>query len=230
MAIRKSDRFLRNITILLGMAALAVGCGPSSLAMLLAPFVDDRVAPKCKLANPDKEITVVIASRFENLEIRSEVQPADQELAERFASELTKRFKENKEKVTVVPPARVKSHLSKLKTWDAASLKDVGERHFKADYVIYLNIQNMSLVMPNTYSQLYKGNSDVEVIVYDLHLPTLESTIHRESFRCIYPSTHDVDASTCSPQGFRNQFLGRMSRDLARWFTAYPSDQKFDID
>ena len=57
MATRKSDLFLRNITILLGFVAMTVGCGPSSLAYLLSPFVDDRVQPKCPLAKPDKALT-----------------------------------------------------------------------------------------------------------------------------------------------------------------------------
>jgi len=38
MAARKSDLFLRNVTILLGLACLAIGCGPSSLAYLFLPF------------------------------------------------------------------------------------------------------------------------------------------------------------------------------------------------
>ncbi len=229
MATRKSDLFLRNITILLGLATMAIGCGPASLAFMFMPFVDERVQPKCKLASADKEITVVIASRFENLEIRPEVAPTDQELAEMLTQELRKRFKDNKEKVKIEPPVRVRPHLSKLKSWDASSLVQLGE-HFKADYVIALNIQNMSLVMPNTYNSLYKGRADVEVIVYDIHRSALEPILLKDSFRCEYPTTKEVDVSTTSPQGFRNRFIGRMSRDLARWFTAYPSDQKFDID
>jgi hypothetical protein len=229
MALRQSDRFLRNITILLGLAWMAIGCGPASLAYLFMPFVDDRVQPKCKLASADKEITVVIAARFENLEVRPELQPADQELAETLRTELVKRFKDNKEKVKIVPTQRVRPHLAKLKEWDSAGLIQVGE-YFQADYVIALNIQSLSLVMPNSYNSLYQGKADVEVTVYDVHQPATEAVLLKQPFRCEYPTSRPIDSSGSSPSQFRLLFNNRMARDLARWFTPYPSDQKFDIE
>lgn len=219
----------RNLILVLVLACLSMGCGPASLAFLIYPFVDDRIQPRCKLAKDDKEITVVIAARFENLEVRPEVQPTDQELAETLAQELRKRTKENKEKVKVVPPLRVRPYLSKVKNWDAAELVQVGER-FQADYVISLTIQNLSLVMPNSYNSLYQGKADVDVAVYDVHQPALEAIILRQPFRCEYPTSRPIDSSGSSPSQFRQMFTNRMARDLARWFTPYPSDQKFDID
>lgn len=229
MATTKSDRFLRNITILLGLACMAIGCGPSSIAYLFMPFVDDRVQPKCKLANADKEVKVVIASRFQNLEVRPDVQPAEQELAAALEIELRKRFKLNNEKVKVELPQRVRPHLTKLKEWNATTLIQVGER-FQADYVIELTIQNLSLMKPNTYNSLYQGNADLEVTVYDVHKPALEAVILKQPFRCEYPTTRPIDSSDSSPDQFRARFNSRMARDLARWFTAYPSDEKFDIE
>lgn len=229
MATHRRDQFLRNATIVLCLVWFAIGCGPASLAFLFMPFVDDKVPPKCKLASADKEITVVIASRFENLEIRPEVQPAEQELAETLAQQLRTRFKENKEKVKVVPPLRVRPHLSKLKEWDAPGLIQVGE-HFQADYVIALNIQSLSLVMPNSYNSLYQGRADLEVTVYDVHQPSLESVILKQPFRCEYPTSRPIDSSGSNPTQFRMLFTNRMARDLARLFTAYPSDERFDID
>src|SRR5436190_17601182 len=85
------DRFLRNISLLLLLATFAIGCGPQSIYFLVAPFMDDKLEPKCKLADPKKEITVVIASRFENLEVNPEIQPAEQELAETLATQLRAR-------------------------------------------------------------------------------------------------------------------------------------------
>src|SRR5262249_20221870 len=115
----RRDRFLRNISLVLLLATLAVGCGPQSLYFLVAPFVDDKIEPKCKLADPKKEVTVVIASRFENLEVRPEIQPAEQEIAETLATQLRARFKENKEKVKVVPPLKVRQQLTRSRDWDS---------------------------------------------------------------------------------------------------------------
>jgi hypothetical protein len=230
MAARYSDRFLRNVTILLGLAAMAIGCGPSSLAVLFMPFVDDRIEPKCKLADPKKEITVVVASHFENLEVRPDVQPAAGELAETFANELRKRAQVNKEKIKVVPPLKARPHLAKLKTpWDAEGLLSVGEK-LGADYVIALNIQDMALIKPSTFNQLYQGKADIEVTVYDTHQPALESVIKKDPFRSEFPRSRPIDQSECSPLQFRQMFINRIARDLARWFTAYPSDEKFEID
>lgn len=229
MATRMCNRSLRNMLILGVLAVLSAGCNPSQIAFLLMPWVDERVQPKCKLANPDKEITIVIASRFESLEVRPEVQPTDQELAETLAQEFRKRAKENKEKIKVVPPLRVRPYLSKLKSWDAAGLIEVGER-FQADYVIALNIQSLSLIMPNSYNSLYQGKADVEVTVYDTHQPALEAVILKQPFRCEYPTTRPIDSSSSSPAQFRQLYTSRMARDLVRWFTPYPSDEKWDME
>jgi len=62
------------------------------------------------------------------------------------------------------------------------------------------------------------------------HQPALEAVLLKQPFRCVYPSTREIDSSTSSPAQFRLLFNNRIARDLARWFTAYPSDEKFDID
>jgi hypothetical protein len=208
---------------------LAVGCGPSSLAMLFAPFVDDRTPPKYKLAKDDKEVTVVIASRFENLEVRPELMTADQELAEALAAQLRNRFKENKEKVKIVPPLRARPYLLKLKEWDSANLQKVAET-FQADYVIQIDVQRLSLVMPNSYNSLYQGHADLEVTLYDAHQPFLEAVLHKELYRCEYPTSRPIDTTGSSPNQFRIMFVTKMARDLARWFTAYPTEQRLDMD
>lgn len=222
------DRFLRNVSLLLLFMTFAIGCGPQSLAFLVLPFVDDKVEPKCKLADPKKEITVAIASRFENLEVRPEIQPAEQELADSLATQLRARFKENKEKVKIVPPVKVRNALTRSRDWDADTLVAIGKR-FDADYVIALTIQDMSLFMGNSYNQLYQGKADLEVVVYDVHQPVLEAVIQRYPFRCEYPKARPVDATVNASQ-FRDMFVRRMGRDLSRWFAAYPSDQNFDMD
>lgn len=229
MSLKKPDRFMRAAVVVLGLAWMGIGCGPSTLAFLFAPFIDDRVPPKCKLANPDKEITVVIASRFENLEVRPDVQPMASELAESLTTELRKRFKDNKENVKIIPPLRVQPHLGKIKDWSAAEVIAVGEK-FKADYVISLKMQNVSLLMPNSYSSLYQGKADVEVSVFDTHQPVLEAEIHKGQFRCAFPNNQPMDASNVSPSEFRARFTNRMTRDLARWFTAYPPEEKVDFE
>jgi hypothetical protein len=85
-------------------------------------------------------------------------------------------------------------------------------------------------MMPNTYNHLYQGQADLEVTVYDVHKPALEAVILKQPFRTVYPTRGPIDSSGNSPDQFRALFNSRMARDLARWFTAYPSDEKFDIE
>ena len=208
---------------------MLLGCGPANLAMMVMPWTDDKIEPKCKLANKDKEITIVLAARFENLEVRPELMTADQELSEALASQLRTRFKENGEKVKVAPPVRVRPQLLKLREWDHAGLLRVGEQ-FQADYVIAIDIQKLSLVMPNSYNSLYQGQVDLSVRVLDAHVPLLEAVRHTDLYHCEYPPARPIDTSGSSPAQFRMMFVNKMARDLSRWFAAYPSDQKFDLD
>lgn len=228
MALQKSDRYMRNAAVVLGLAWMAIGCGPSSIAYIIGTFVPNTVDPVCKLANADKEITVVIASKFDSLEIRPDVQPMKDELAELLAIEMRKLFKENKDNVKIVPPIRVQPHLSKIKNWEAAELVPLGER-FKADYVIALNIQNVASMLPNRLNECYDGKADIDVAVFDTHAPTLEAQVHKGMFRCNYPTT-PITSSDCSPMQFRTRFTARMARDLSRWFAAHPPAKKVDMD
>lgn len=230
MAATPRRKFQRAVLALLCLAWLGVGCGPASLAFLFMPFVDDRNPPKhLKLAKEDKEVTVVLATRFQSLEVRPELMTADQELGEALAQQFRLRCKENKEKVKVVPPLRARPHLLKLKEWDAAGLLKVAE-HFSADYVVQVDIQKMSLVMPNSYNALYQGHADLEVTVYDVHQPLLESVVLKQPYRCEYPTSRPIDTTGSSPAQFRMMFVAKMARDLSRWFTAYPAEQRVELD
>lgn len=222
------DRFLRNVSLVLLVFTSAIGCGPQSLYFLVAPFVDDKVEPKCKLADPKKEITVVIASRFENLEVRPEIQPAEQELAEALATQLRARFKENKDKVKIVPPLKVRQQLTRTREWDADTLVGVGKR-FDADYVIAVTLQDMSLFMGNSYNQLYQGRADLEVVVYDVNQPPLEAVLQRYPYRAEFPKARPIDTSGTNPAQFRDLFVRNMGAELARWFAAYPPEKKLDF-
>jgi hypothetical protein len=208
---------------------MIIGCGPANLAMLVMPWSDDKVEPKCKLADKSKEVTVVVAARFESLEVRPDLMTADQELAEALARELRNRFKDNSEKVKIVPPIRVRPHLQKLRQWDDASLLAVGEK-FQADYVLTIELQKFSLVPPSSYSALFQGQADLAVRLLDAHKPLLESVVFQEFHHTEYPRSNPIDNSGSNPAQFRQMFVGRMARDLSRWFAAYPSDQKYDID
>ena len=128
--------------LLLGTLWVSFGCGPASLIYFLSPFSDDRIPPKCKLAT-GKEVTVCIVTNFATLETRPEALRADDELAELFAQQLRKRCQENKEKVKVVPPAKVRDY-KRQSDFATRTPHDIG-KHFGADYVVTLEISNLAV-------------------------------------------------------------------------------------
>src|SRR5262249_18457265 len=153
----------------------------------------------------------------ENLEVRPDIQPAEQELAESLANELRSLFKEGKDKVKIVPPLKVRQQLARSREWDNETMVAVGKR-FDADYVIAITIQDMSLFMGNSYNQFYQGKADLEVIVYNTHETTSESVMQRYPYRAEYPKARPIDTSGTNPSQFRDMFVRRIGRDLSRWF------------
>ncbi|MCI0639393.1 MAG: hypothetical protein L0Y72_17915 [Gemmataceae bacterium] len=211
--------------LILGGAWLTIGCSPTSLGFLLMPWVDDKVPAKCKLASADKEVTVAIHSTFTNLETRPELMPADGELAERLAMELRKRCGQNKEKVKIVPPAQVRGVMNQV-GGNTLSLQEIGEK-LKADYVVSLEITDMSLYPRGSANTLYRGACEISVTAVDVAKPAGETIIFQENYRS---TSRDEDPSGLSSMQYRARYLSKVARDLARWFTAFPPNERFDMD
>jgi hypothetical protein len=213
--------------LLLGTLWVSIGCGPATLSYFVLPFADDRIPPKCKLASK-KEVTVCILTNFASLETRPDAVPAEAELAELFAQQLRKRAQEHKEKIKVVPPAKVRAiqHRADLAS---RSLQEIG-KELQADYVIALEIGALSLYEKSSFQQLYRGNMEINVQVVDATKPAGEGTIFTEPYRREYPGRGAMDAGDMSIAQFRARFLNAVAADLARLFIAYPSDERHVMD
>lgn len=216
-----------RLAFLLGLTWLSLGCSPAGLNFLLAPWVDDKMPPKCKLAQDKKEVTVAILCTFGTLETRPELLPTDGLLAERLAFELRKRSLANKEKIKIVPIARAKALVNEN---GDISLHEIGNK-LKADYVIGLEINSLSMYEKGSSRTLFRGNAEIAVTVVDISRPHGEATVLSEIYRREYPGARGpIDAAGSSEIDFRNLFVSKMARELSRWFTAYPSDERWDMD
>jgi len=210
---------------------LNLGCNPITVTnLLLTPFVDDKTPPKCKLAAKDKPVTVALMVTHANPDFSSpETLPVEFELAERLTQAMRKRFAENKEKVTILPPAKVKSYQNKFagKTLLAHELG----QHFHADYVIQLEINNISLYEKRSQKMFYRGNAEIAISVLDVSKPRGEGTIFSEEFyQCEYPRERPLEVGDSSVAQFRALFLTRIARDLTRFFAASPAEERFTMD
>jgi hypothetical protein len=219
-------RLAWGLLLALSGAWLSIGCSPATVYMLLVPFTDNNTPAKFKIANPDKEVTVAVVSNFSNLETRAELIDAHNELAQKFVASLEKRAKENKEKLKFIPLAQVRSRQNKLGANPTSSVAEIG-KHFKADYVISLEIVNIDLFLKGSSRQLYQGITDISVQLFDMSKEEGERRVHEENFRREYPRT-PIDAGGSTPSQFRGIFLSRVGNDLSRIFTSYPPEERHD--
>lgn len=218
------------IVLLLNGILLSIGCSPATLAMFVSPFVDNKLPPELSLTATKKEPTVAIMACFsQRLEDRREILPADHELAEKLAQHIRLRSQLNKEKIKLLPTSQVRSQQNKLGLSKGASPVEVGKQ-LQADFVIYLEIEAISLYEKKSYGDLYRGHADIAISVYDLDKPEGEQKVFDRPYRCEYPGSHPRDASSLSVIQFRALFLNRMAREISKMFVAYPADERTEME
>jgi hypothetical protein len=207
---------------------IAAGCNPQAWTFILMPFVDDKEPPKCKLTGADKkEVTVAILTNFTNLETRPEMVPVESELSERLAAEMRNLAKENKEKISFVPTAKVRSVLNQ-DVGGTLSRQEIGQK-LKADFVINLEINSISLYEKGSANTLFRGKTEIAVSCLDLSKPRGEGTIFQDFYSREYPGARGpIDAGNSSPAQFRSQFLNVMAQEIARYFLAYHPIHRMD--
>src|SRR5262249_38891612 len=155
----------------------------------------------------DKEVKIAIVAVHANPEIRSELTTVDRQIGQRLAQLLEERFKENKEKVTVVPPNQVYSYQNKRP--GGVTPHEVG-KHFQADYVIPLEINSISL-FEGSYNQFYRGKADIAVTVTDVRKPVGEGEKFTQPYQCEYPSAQKfVETGDMPWAHFRARFVERI--------------------
>ena len=213
--------------LLLGTLWVSIGCTPATLTYFFMPFSDDRIPPEQPLAGK-KEVTVCIVTSFAMLETRPEALRADDELAELFALQLRKRCQDNKEKVKIVPTAKVRDY-KRQADFATRSPHDIG-KHFSADYVITLEINNLAIYEKGSSHSLYRGNTELNIQVVDVNKPVGEGTIFNKPYRREFPSNGPRDSNEMAPTQFRAMFLSAVSTDLCRMFTPYPKEERLVMD
>ena len=174
----------RWTAFLLGSLWVAIGCNPATLTGILMPFSDDRVPPVCPLAKK-KEVTVCVVTNFAGLETRLETAPAANELAELFALQLRKRAEENREKIKVLAPSKTRNYAGAA-DFTGRTLQDIGKQ-CKADYVVSLEIASMDVYERKSSQMLYRGNTDINILVVDVRISAERSARRRRHGRAAVP-------------------------------------------
>lgn len=209
---------------------LSTGCSLLSVPFFLLSGMNPKRDPQCRLASDDKdkEVKVVILA-YSSLETRPEFLRADREISGFLVQQLQQRFKDNKEKVTLVPVNKVEKYKDEHPNWRSLDPQEIGQ-HFEADYVVDLSIDSLSLYEPGSANQLYRGRASVSIAVVDVTKPG-EDPIYKEEYTTEFPrSRGPVPASDTNPQQFRLLFLKHIAKELAWRFTAHPTSEDYPVD
>ena len=174
-----------SLAILLGAAAVIAGCQASTMAYFLFPEAKHEAEMKKLASDDNKEVRVAILTYTTDLETQPELVQADRSLCEMLAAKLRELCENNHETVTIVNPTKVEQFKTAHPNWrQEPNLADIG-RQFKADYLIYIEISNLSLYEKGAAQQLYHGHAGMSVQVVDVHKPTESPLPKQVSF--VYP-------------------------------------------
>jgi hypothetical protein len=213
------------LTGLLG-ASLCAGCDLASLAYFVLPEPKENAELK-RLASDDKkkEVKVVILT-YSALDPRRDTLQADRQLTELLARQLNELCQQNEEKVSIVPPRKVEEfknlHPSR-RGYDPA----VVGKEFKADYVVYLELNQLSLYENGTGDMLARGRIHLTVSLIDVHHPDEEQD--PREFVCTYPSDSTGPKEICPEMPlslFRQQFLSYVAKRLSWYFAPHPKHDR----
>ncbi len=177
---------------------------------------DKESAELKRLASDEKKEVKVVLLPLMIEKPSKEIIRADYILACMLAEEIGKLSKENKEKVTIVSPDLIEEYKKKCSNLRSVDLMKVGH-DFKADYVIYFEINKLSLYEPGASQQLYRGQTEILVSVKDMKHP---EDMPQRVFNDRYPSEAGgaLDTFELSPIAFRDNFLRHVSQRLAFYF------------
>jgi hypothetical protein len=227
----QGERGWRLAAVLLLLLVAGLGCNPlTGLSYLISPYGANNLDPECALTLPERESKVVILCAHEDVAaVNSAFRDADQALTRRLAGMLEQRYKENGDKVKIIPPSKVLSYVREHPDWVTESKQEFGKR-FDADFVVFLELGPMTMFEKGSNESLYRGNAEIRITVFDVHQPDGDALKYENHYSCVYPSTGPDDASSMSRPNFKFKFLDRCAKDLVLYFAAHPSKDKLDSE
>jgi len=182
-----------------------------------------------KVASKDKkkENKVMILT-YMKLDLRPEFLQADKEIAYFLERNLKELCEANKEKISIIPTKKVEDYKNNHPDWQEKDPEDIG-KHFKADYVIYLEVNSLSMYESGSGGTLYRGKADITVSLVDVKNP--DDSRPAQPFTAVFPrEMKAITPNDKSPAEFRTMFLEYLGKRLSWKFTAHPTRDDFYAD
>jgi hypothetical protein len=223
----------RKLTLaaLLLVGALTAGCQLMAIPYFFLPGMDPKEEASCPLVSKEKDKTVrVLILSQASLETRPEFLRVDRDLAQMLAQAMADGFKKNKEKVVLVKNSQIEMFKDEHPNWKAMGAVEIG-RQFKADYVIELTVNQISLYEPGSYNTFFRGRCDISLVTHDT-LHSSEGPIWRKEYSTEYPKARGpIDAGTNGNVAqFRQQFLTVVARELSWNFTSHLTEDDYKME
>jgi hypothetical protein len=215
----------RFLSTLCGGALALAGCSMQNLYFLMPEDLNEPVLGS--LVNPDKNKTNRVAMLvYCPLEVRSDFLEADRLLSEMLAHELKKYWSDNGDKVKLLKPQQIEMWKNSNPDWHSEDFSRIA-RALKVDYLIYIEIDHLSIYDKNTYSS-YKGHVHGQVILYNARLDEEQ----HKTIELSYPSEARPilrDADTPASQ-FQGQFMKFLAGRLSNLFLPHHKRDKAYIE
>lgn len=212
--------------------AASFGCNPLLMPFYLFGGLTKTKVPsrfdfydKAKAAKKKKDIKIVVLS-YNGRSLSPDYLTAERTLSALFVNKLGEAFKSNKERVTVVPASEVEKFKRQHDDWRAMSFAEIGKQ-FGADYVIDMELANLSLFEPNS-RDMFRGHCRIPITIIDIE-KDLQEPFDSEIYELDYPGggqSIPADLDT-SPEKFQARFFAKIVVELTRLFTAIETKEQF---
>jgi hypothetical protein len=219
----------RLLAAALVLTLAGIGCNPLTGMYFLMFGVDNKVPPEFPLATPDREVRVMVLA-YSSPDVRTELVGIDRQIGTAIVRDLDRRCKYNKERVAITPIHLVEKFKSENPNWRGMGPAEIGH-YFDVDYVIDMEIVNLSLYEQGSQRTLYKGRCKIDLAVLDLHKPN-DGPVYKVSFSSEYPRTRGPIpvADDNNLEKFRDQFVSRIATDICWKFTTHLSQEEYQCD
>jgi hypothetical protein len=227
MAFRKKVFVLAGL--LAALVAVSAGCDLATLSYFLS--AEQPLPAKLKhLASKKTEPKVLILTYVRPDAIQGvDFIHADRQIAEMLGRNMQQNAEKYEEKLALLPQRRVEEFKNANPDWKAMGNVAVG-RQLGADYVVYLEINSLSLYEPGSNHSLFRGRANVNIQVLDVNKP--DELPMQEVWSCAFPSAQGPVpvAVDTSPLQFRQKFLEHVAHQLTQYCSNYPRDEQRSIE
>jgi hypothetical protein len=222
------------VALLLATVGGGFGCNPLlAPAYFLGIFNNTTLPPEfefyktAKAAKKKSEIKVVILPE-KGSRLAPDYFGSEHDLAKAFETKLAGYFTANKEKVKIVPVKEVEAYKRSHPDWKT-QIVELG-KHFNADYVFDLELESLSLKEPRSFGVL-QGRATVNLTIVDVAKAN-DDPVFRQDLPLEFPKdgrAMSIDGDS-NVNAFKYKFFDRICMKLCHMVTAYPTEEKVDVD